>query len=504
MKLNRKRDSRCSRLLTLMLCGLVMGAGLPLLSCTGTEGNATSAATTGAVTPATDTTTDPTTESATLPEAGSSAESATEPSTESPEEIAKRKQEKMDALYAATENRLLPIGGWGTPASTLREVYSGTTGSYDRVWQLLADAHLNFMVSLEEWSSPLWTLDSASSAHKAGVKLWYNCSALDAGGALERINSILNSEYADVLDTVYLKDEPSCDDFNAVRQLYEGIKAGLGDRPMTYFANLLPTYAPGTVIANDYRAYVQNYIRTVKPDVLMFDFYPFVAGDNVRAMLANNAIAAQEANAAGIPVYTFIQSSGIEGGAEPTEAQLRLNVQLNLATGSKGLCYFTVGETYEGWGYTPAVTAKGETTDLYAKIKTVNEEVLAMKGVYLDYTCCGMMTANYTGISREFQKNGCQDFLLDSFGELTGVQAAGNGKFVIGCFENATGEKAYYIVNADYKKEGTVTLTFGETGCDYTLWGASGLADMGVASGDVTLKLAPGEGVFLRMETSVS
>lgn len=496
MKWNMKRDSRCSRLLTLALCGLMMGAGLPLLACSGTGEDATSA-------PATDTTasvTDTATETETVPVTESPTESATEPATESPDEIAKRKQERMDALYAATENRILPIGGWGTPASTLREVYSGTPGSYDRVWQLFADAHLNFMVSLEEWSSPLWTLDSASSAYKAGMKLWYNCSALDADGALERINSILNSEYAGVLDTVYLKDEPSCDDFNAVRQLYEGIRAGLGDRSMTYFANLLPTYAPDAVIANDYRGYVQNYIKTVKPDVLMFDFYPFVAGDNVRAMLANNAIAAQEANAAGIPVYTFIQSSGIEGGAEPTEAQLRLNVQLNLATGSKGLCYFTVGETYEGWGYTPAVTSKGETTELYNKIKTVNGEVLAMKGVYLDYTCRGMMTANYTGISREFQKNGCQDFLLDSFGELTGAQAAGSGKFVIGCFENAAGEKAYYVVNADYRKQGTVTLTFGETGRDYTLWGASGLTDMGSASGDVTLTLAPGEGVFLRLE----
>ena len=98
----------------------------------------------------------------------------------------------MDALYAATVSRLLPIGGWGTPAPALREVYSNTPGSYDKAWQLLADAHLNFMVSLEE-ELPLWTMDSASSAHKAGMKLWYNCSALDAGGALERINSVLNS-----------------------------------------------------------------------------------------------------------------------------------------------------------------------------------------------------------------------------------------------------------------------------------------------------------------------
>ena len=41
---------------------------------------------------------------------------------------------------------------------------------------------------------------------------------------------------------------------------------------------------------------------------------------------------------------------------------------------------------------------------------------------------------------------------------------------------------------------------FGGSGSGYTLWGASGLADMGEASGDVALTLAPGDGVFLRLE----
>ena len=132
-----------------------------------------------------------------------------------------------------------------------------------------------------------------------------------------------------MLDTVYLKDEPAYGDFAELKKLYDSIRAGLGDREMTYFANLLPTYAPGNLIANDYRTYVRDYIATVKPEVLMFDYYPFASGDTLRAMLLNNIIALQEANAAGIPLYTFIQSSGLEGGKEPTAEQLRLNVQLN-------------------------------------------------------------------------------------------------------------------------------------------------------------------------------
>jgi hypothetical protein len=493
-----RRTAAVMCVLLLLLC-----AAVPLQSCGG-SGEENTAAATDAVT---ETESVSVTTAETVPETESESvtdtDTDTETPTESPEEAAARRQEQLDALYAAAEDRVLPIGGWGTPASSLREVYTNTAGSYDAVWQLLADAHLNFMISLEEWSSPLWTLDSASSAYKAGMKLWYNCSALDAGGAAERINSILESGYAEVLDTVYLKDEPTYSDFAELKNLSDGIRAGVSERGngLSYFANLLPTYASGNLIANNYRKYVQDYIATVKPDVLMFDYYPFASGDTLRSMLVNNAIALQEANAAGIPLYTFVQSSGMSGGTEPTEEQLRLNVNLNLATGSKGIAYFTVCETYENWGFTPAVTAAGETTALYDKIKSVNEGVLAMKGVYLEYTCRGIMADGYSGLARDFKKNDCGDFLLSSFGELTGCEAAGSGKFIIGCFENDAGERAYYVVNMDYKKEGTVTLHFADSGVNYTLWGSSGLTDMGEGVCDVTLTLAAGDGAFLRLES---
>lgn len=503
-----------TRISRILLCCILLIAVTGLIACdngkeTGTTAETTSETTTAAETATkaeTDTETD--TETATETESGSESvtetvtetKTETETETESPEEAESRKQEEMKAMYDTTEEKLLPIGGWSTPAAGLRNDYTGIEDSYDQAWQLLADAHLNYMITLEEWSSHYWTLDSASSAYKAGIKLWYNCTADSAGSALERINAILNSEYADVLEAIYLKDEPTLNDFDEVKSLYDGISAGLTEHELTYLANLLPTYATSNLIGNDYRTYVRNYLETVKPDILMFDYYPFVNGDNVSSMLVNNAIAIQEANRAGVPLYTFIQSSGFSGSAEPTEEQLRLNVQLNLATGSKGIAYFVVCEYAKDWGYTPALTYDGKTTALYDKIKSVNEDVLAMKGVYLDYTCEGLLTANYTGLSRAFKKAGCSDFLRSSYGELTGAKTSGH--FLIGCFTNEAGEHGYYIVNTSTKSEGTVTLTFDST-CEqsYTLWGEDGLSDMGAASGEVTVTLAPGAGAFLRLET---
>lgn len=113
------------------------------------------------------------------------------------------------------------------------------------------------------------------------------------------------------------------------------------------------------------------------------------------------------------------------------------------------------------------------------------------------------MTAGYTGLSRLFKKAGCSDFLLNEYGEVTDVSAA--GQFIIGCFANEKGEHGYYIVNMSEDKEGTARLVFDET-CDktYTLWGADGLSDMGAATGTVSVTLAPGYGAFLRLEPSAA
>ena len=497
-------NTRLFRILCLILCTALL-ATLPMLAaCGDDETDATITTSSEQETPtepssATEPTTDPATDPATEP----ATEPTTEPETEDPAEVESRKQEEMKEMYDKTEDKILPIGGWSTPATGLRDGYTGVDGSYDAAWQLLADAHLNYMITLEEWSSGYWTLESAASAHKAGMKLWYHCSVLGASDALDRIRSILDSEYADVLQAVYLKDEPTLNGFGEVKSLYDAVSAGLEGHELTYLANLLPTYAGSNLIGKDYRTYVRNYLETIKPEILMFDHYPYAAGENIRPMLVNNAIAIQEANRAGVPLYTFIQSSGLSGGVEPTETRLRTNVQVNLATGSKGIAYFTVCEYAKGWGYTPALTVDGQTTALYDKIKIVNEEVLAMKGVYLDYTCEGMMTAGYTGLSRLFKKAGCSDFLLNEYGEVTDVSAA--GQFIIGCFANEKGEHGYYIVNMSEDKEGTARLVFDET-CDktYTLWGADGLSDMGAATGTVSVTLAPGYGAFLRLEPSAA
>lgn len=396
--------------------------------------------------------------------------------------------------YAGRE---LPIGGWSTPTSALRDGYTGETGSYDKAFRLLADAGLNFMITLEEWSSGSWPQESLSSAKKAGMKLWYNCAGMEPAYSMEKIHALLASPDADALAVIYAKDEPSFDGIGETAAAMAAIREGLGaDSKLPVMANLLPTYANSAWIGGDYRNYVRTYIESAKPDFLMFDFYPFQGGnDQLHVMMANIAIAREEADRAGIELYTFLQSSGQPTMQEPTIPELRVNAHINLAMGVKGFAYFLVCEHYEGWEFTNMLTAKGETTELYEKVKTVNAELEGMKGAFLDYTNKGILVYNYTGIDKFFTRQGCEGTLLDSFGSIVSIEGTKRDKAVIGCFEGADGREAYYVVNAAYEKESTITLKLSEAQ-SYVIWSRDGARRVDNTD-TLELALDKGEGVFV-------
>lgn len=447
----------------------------------------------------------------------STAETSTEPSEQSqadeitaviteavtvdPAILEAEKQAKMKEIYETTEARILPIGGWSTPAAALRDGYTGTAGSYDAVFQTIAESGINFMITLEEWSSGSWPLESLSSAKKAGLKLWYNGAGQGADYTVSKVRDLLASPDADALGAIYVKDEPSFDQIGETAELISAVRAELGeDSSLPVLGNLLPTYANTAWFGGDYRTYVRTYLDTAKPSMMMFDFYPYPkSGDNLPALAANIAIAKEEADKSGIPLYSYVQTSADTAYREPNAAELRLNVHLNLAMGVKGIAYFLVCEHYEGWSYSNMIDYAGNKTAMFDTVKTVNDELNAMKGVYLDYDCKGLMICNYAGMSRALEKAGCSTEVT-AYGHLTSAEVTRRGKAVVGCFENSGGDVGYYLVNLNYQGTGSVDLTF-DGAMTYELWSGEGLEDIGTASA-LTVNLEAGEGVFLKVKPS--
>ena len=483
------------RVLSVILSLTLLAAGL--CACTpGEKPTDTTAEDTAAGTvtaPSAETPTDASTEAPT--------EEPTEPPTEEvtrdPAEVEAEKQAAMKEIYDSTPMNQLPIGGWSTPASALRDGYTGVEGSYDRVWATLAESGVNFMITLEEWSSGSWPLESLSSAKKAGLKLWYNCAGMSADYNAEKLAALLASPDADALGAVYVKDEPSFDGIRETADLITAARESLGETSLPVLGNLLPTYAPSDWVGGDYRTYVRTYLETAKPDILMFDFYPYQkGGDNIPNMVANNAIAKEEADRAGVPLYTYVQTSADSSYREPTVEELQMNVHLDLAMGAKGIAYFLLCEHYAGWGYSSMIDAEGNKTPMFDTVQTVNGRIAAMKGVYLDYECKGLIVCNYKGISNALSRAGCTTE-LDTYKHLTAAETNQRDKVAIGCFENAAGDVGYYVVNLTYKGEGSVDLTFdGEM--DYRVWSGEGLSDLGTAE-TLKVRLGAGEGVFIQV-----
>lgn len=478
----------CTLLCVLPACGI--GGGVETEAPTSGETEGTGQEATAPVSPDTESNTAPSTTPATEGETPVETKPAPTPNAE---ELA-----RMEAMLSPDfAGRELPIGGWSTPASVLRDHNTGEAGSYDKAFQLLADAGLNYMITLEEWSSGSWPVESLSSAHKAGLKLWFNCAGQSADYCMERINAMLASEAADALVTIYAKDEPSFDGIGETAAIMAALREALGEKRLPVMANLLPTYASANLVTKDYRNYIRTYLEAAKPDRLMFDYYPYqgASGDSLNAMMVNIAIAREEADKAGIELYTFLQSSGQPAMREPSVEEMRANAHINLAMGVKGFAYFLVCEHYEGWEYSHMLTAKGETTALYDKVKAVNTELEAFKGVFLDYEYKGLLLANNTALPKLMERAGCNNTLVDSFGLIQTFETNRNLKAMIGCFQNEEGRSAYYVVNPNYDKPVTVNLTFSDTRA-YVLWTKNGAERMDPTDA-LELKLEKGDAAIL-------
>ena len=193
------------RFLSLFLSLTLLATGL--CACT-PDGQGTDTTAEDTTEPATGDVTEAPTEAPTDGATEEPTETPTEEVTRDPAEVEAEKQAAMKEIYDSTPMHQLPIGGWSTPASALRDGYTEVEGSYDAVWQTLAESGLNYMITLEEWSSGSWPLESLSSAKKAGMKLWYNCAGMAADYNAEKISALLNSPDADALAAIYVKDEP--------------------------------------------------------------------------------------------------------------------------------------------------------------------------------------------------------------------------------------------------------------------------------------------------------
>ncbi|MBP1992261.1 cohesin domain-containing protein [Paenibacillus eucommiae] len=238
-----------------------------------------------------------------------------------------------------------------------------------------------------------------------------------------------------------------------------------------------------------YEDYVYRWANK-RPDVLMFDYYPYGLGGGIYedGYYDNLEIIRRQALAAKIDFWSFIQSVGMEGSLrQPNENELKYQVYTNLAYGAKGLNYFLY-QNWEASGFVEGlILPDGSKSALYNSAKNINAGVLK-----LGPTLLGLKSeaVYHTGTRPQGTKAVPTDFFWQP--------ADSSQPMIVSSFTNESGRKYVMVVNRDIQnsrmmafslpsKPGSVKevskVTGGETSTNYNSM-----------AGTLSGSFAPGEG----------
>lgn len=255
----------------------------------------------------------------------------------------------------------------------------------------------------------------------------------------------------------FITDEPGADAFAGLGEVVAELKKQ--DPDHIAYINLLPTYAtsdlnttPSQLHTDTYDRYLSLYLQTVKPAVLSWDHYHFLANGD-RPGFYGNLYAAQRAVAGiepAVPFWQIVLSVQHGPYRALTEAELRFEAMQTLVFGGSGILYFTYWEPNDPsfkWSHSIR-NRDGTPGPLYEPVKHVNAEVKAL-AKYL-YGAQHITTFQSGNVPPDGRPDG---------GDVP-IKVTGPGDLSVGFFRGAAGYVYTLATNRDYKSAVSTTLSF--------------------------------------------
>ncbi len=481
---------KITRILSLILC---LCLSLPLAACTN-AGPANSSVATTVVSTAAVTTTVATT-----------AATTSTPSIPQPEPWVADAAAMEKAETLAPKNQLM-LGAWVSP----RPHWMTTQEEADARYAELKASGINMIYTFYENADRAHLDRILKAAEKNGIQVMVDLSPSDSEANVAANLEVVNftKDYPAVIGYC-MQDEPSAALFPILYDQFTKIRAAVGEDKLI-MCNLFPNYASNSQLGtasegglSAYQNYLESFLFTTKSDVLSFDYYPFYTSSSkdavqISGMLQNFSDIVAWGRKYNVPTWGFVQNAAYSGRRMPNINELRFLSHFHLIFGLESYSYFLYAQPStagaSAGGFDGMMTYDGKQTANYNVVKANNQALSGLQGRYLDYTLKGFYTA---ALKESYSEDISAELKLNSWGALQ--SATGTKDLLVGYFENDRGEQAYYVFNFNYKANNTVTITF-DSIADYTLWGATGIEQMG-GQKTVTLTLLPGEGKFLEMKT---
>lgn len=274
---------------------------------------------------------------------------------------------------------------------------------------------------------------------------------------------------------MYLIDEPGTHKYNIANghyvsdypELYDKLVRQIG---VPVYFNLLPITEMDK--KEDYIAYVEEYLTTVKPTYLCYDKYPFEEANQGKedVYFWNLGLMRDYAQQYNIPLWTFMQCGDqwyLTKDTEkywPTQGQYYWQVNTNLAFGVQGIQYHTLLEyIHSAWAETEMfdsyrsglIGLLGNKNQWWYYTQEINKHVAAIDHVLMNSVNVGVIAS---GEKATWATRLCSDKTMmegTSWRELKNVE----GEALVGCF-NYQGKTALYVANYSTEYAQKIKLSF--------------------------------------------
>ncbi|MBI1320995.1 MAG: hypothetical protein GC168_18880 [Candidatus Hydrogenedens sp.] len=247
-----------------------------------------------------------------------------------------------------------------------------------------------------------------------------------------------------------LRDEPSLGDFAALAERADALRRRYPDR--LPYVNLFPTYASAEQLGTEtYEEHVRQFMEIYRPEVLSMDHYPYMTpeSDTRDDYCENLAVMRAHAMEAGVPFWNFFNIMPFGPHLDPTEAQVRWQVNASLCYGAKGVLYFCYwsprGDDFAKGG--AILNAVGTRTRHYDEAQRINHVLQQWGPTLMRLTSDAVL-----------QVSG-GDKAIDV---LAGQPLANisEGNYRIGIFHTDDGTRAVLLMNDDYAYAAWPTVEF--------------------------------------------
>ncbi len=333
------------------------------------------------------------------------------------------------------------IGHWCGPTEATREKFAEAVEA-------------NFNVINFAGATPEINLRALDIAHELGVKVMIHDNRIMARIDRQRgFKSNLDSVVKDykshpALWGYYIKDEPNSSLFVTLGAINKHLLEK--DRKRVPYINLYPTYANTKQLGSPtYEHHVDEYLRVVRPRLLSYDHYALMKDGERPGYFHNMEIIRRQGIKHKTPFNFILQAIPHGSYRDPSENDLRWQVNTALAYGARGIMYFTyVTPIDSAWDFHDAlIDQHGKPTAKYYYAKQINAEVKKLAPTLMKLNSTAVYhTAPVPKGAKLLPKDGL-------------IQVDG-GEFVVGQFSSDRGARYAMFVNRSLTRSTYVRVTF--------------------------------------------